>query len=89
MILESSVSKTRNFKTDLSVLGLSNAPLFHYVTKGMLVCKYQVNVPQCRFLDYKLCLVRFELGSVKWKVFTLYSNIFSFALYKLLVWANE
>ena len=78
MILEYSVSKIRNFKTALGVLSLSNAALFHYLTKGMLVCKYQVNLPQCRFHDYKLCLARVELGSVKWKVSTLYSNIFHF-----------
>ena len=32
---------------------------------------------------------RVELGSVKWKVSTLYGKIFFFALYELLVCANE
>jgi len=32
---------------------------------------------------------RVELGSVKWKVSTVYSKIFFFALNELLVWENE
>jgi len=37
MILEFSVSKIRNFKSDFGVLSLSNAALVHYMTK-MYVC---------------------------------------------------
>jgi hypothetical protein len=58
VILESSVSKIRNFKSDSGVLSLSTVVLIHYVTERMLVCKYQVNVPQCSFHDHKLCLAK-------------------------------
>ena len=33
--------------------------------------------------------LRVELKSMKWKVSTVCSKIFFFALYELLVWANE